>query len=106
MCSEAPHCISLTSSSHISNQSVSRVTGVGSSHHEGGSSGCVHCSIGGGFQGTTVNSYEVYRQEIWKTVTIHDLPVQVGTGSHILLAIQVAIAVMSPSEIRYPGEQV
>ncbi len=56
-CSEAPHCISLTSSSHISNESVSSVTGVGSSHHEGGSRGCVHYSIDGVSKETTVNSY-------------------------------------------------
>ncbi len=55
-CSEAPHRISLTSSSHSFIENVSSVTGVGSSHHEGGSRGCVHCSIGGGHQGTTVNS--------------------------------------------------
>ena len=31
-----------TSSALITNNVVSRVTGVGSSHHEGGSRGCVH----------------------------------------------------------------
>ncbi len=52
----SPYCISPTSSSGLSNNVVSSVTGVGSSHHEGGSRGCVHCSIGEGVQGTTVNS--------------------------------------------------
>ena len=52
-----PLSISSTSPSGVSNESVSSVTGVGSSHHEGGSRGCVHCSIGRGVQGTTVNSY-------------------------------------------------
>ncbi len=35
----------------------------------------------------------------------YDLPVQASTGSHILLAIQVAV-VMTPGEIQYPVLQV
>ena len=57
-CREAPYCISLTGPGHSSNHSVASVTGVGSSHHEGGSRGCVHCSIGGVSEVTTVNSYK------------------------------------------------
>ncbi len=51
-----PHSISLTSPDVDSIESVAIITGVGSSH-EGGSRGCVHCSIGGVGEGTTVNSY-------------------------------------------------
>ncbi len=56
-CSSTPHSISQTDPGHISSQSVAIITGVGSSHHEGGSRGCVHCSIGGVSEDITVNSY-------------------------------------------------
>ena len=52
----SPHSIIPTGPDIASIETVSSVTGVGSSHHEGGSRGCVHCSIGGGVQGITVNS--------------------------------------------------
>ncbi len=41
-----PHSTCSTHSTVSTTWSVSSVTGVGSSHHEGGSRGCVHCSIG------------------------------------------------------------
>ncbi len=48
------------------------------------------------------------RQKIDNTdkLIIHDLPVQVSTGSHILLAIQVAVAMVTPVETSYPVTQV
>ncbi len=43
-----------------------------------------------------------------EAITIHacDSHEQVGTGSHVLLAIQLAIAVVTPGEIQYPVTQV
>ncbi len=57
----SPQCSGPTSPSVRSNNVVSSVTGVGSSHHEGGSRGCVHYSIGGGGEAIAVNSWEVDR---------------------------------------------
>ncbi len=37
---------------------------------------------------------------------LYDLREQLGTVSHILLAIQVAVAVVTPGEIQYPLSQV
>ena len=37
---------------------------------------------------------------------LYDLPTQVGTGSQVPLAIQVAIAVVTPLETSYPLKQV
>ncbi len=54
-----PHSISPTSTSVVSNESVAKVTAVGSSHIKGGSRRCVHCSIGGISEVNTVNSYSV-----------------------------------------------
>ncbi len=51
-----PLSISSTSPGVAASQSVPSVTGVGGSHHEGGSRGCVHCSIGEVSEVITVNS--------------------------------------------------
>ncbi len=54
-----PLSISSTSPGVAASQSVSSVTGVGSSHREGGSRGCVHCSIVWVSEAIAVNSYNI-----------------------------------------------
>ncbi len=53
----SPHSSSPTSPSIGSNNVVSSVTGVGSSHHEGGSGGCTDLSIGWIREAIAVNNY-------------------------------------------------
>ncbi len=63
-CITTPHSIRLTHSSSISSEIVTRVTGVGGCFHEGGSRGCVHCSISRVRKDSTINSYQKMRIKV------------------------------------------
>ncbi len=53
-----PHHITATGSGHISIECETTVTGVSGIVHEGGSRGCVHCSISWASETSTADSYK------------------------------------------------
>ncbi len=97
-----PAASSSTSPCCVTRQHITIITGVGRRVHEGGSRGCVNCSISWVTQSSTVNNYiediQIKSRAIYIGIhiSIHDILLQTGSSTGVQVPSLLHILIASP----------